>query len=163
MSHQAYISIGSNIEPEKNVRLAIKALRNHFGKLKVSPVYESEAVGFDGDNFYNLVVAILTDMSVGEVNQCLHDIEDRYGRDRKGPRFSPRSIDLDLLLYDDLVGAHDGVLLPREEIPHHAHVLCPLADLIPAVIHPLLNKNYQQLWQGFIVPAGFQKIDFPWN
>ena len=158
MSHRAYISIGSNIVPEHNVRLAVKALRDVFGELELSPVYESEAVGFEGANFYNLVVAFVTDMSVGEVNQCLHDIEDRYGRERNGPRFSSRIIDLDLLIYDDLVGEYDGVLLPREEIPHHAHVLCPLADLIPTAIHPLLNKSYQQLWQDFAPPAGFHKI-----
>jgi len=160
MSHRAYISIGSNIQPEKNVRLAVNVLRDIFGGLEISPVYESEAVGFDGDNFYNLVVAVATDMNVGEVNQCLHDIEDRYGRERNGHRFSSRSIDLDLLLYDDLCGEYDGVLLPREEIPHHAHVLCPLADLIPAEMHPGLNKTYLQLWREFLVPRGFQKIEF---
>lgn len=158
MLHRAYISIGSNIEPAKHVRLAVNALREVFGALDISPVYESEAVGFEGKNFYNLVVAISTQMSVGEVNRCLHDIEDRYGRKRSGPRFSSRSIDLDLLLYDDLAGEYDGVILPREEVPHHAHVLCPLADLIPGKKHPILNKTYQQLWQEFTVPNGFQKI-----
>ena len=163
MSHRAYISIGSNIEPAENVRLAVNVLQNVFGQMDVSPVYESEAVGFKGDNFYNLVVAVSTDMSVGEINQCLHDIEDQHGRERNGPRFSSRSIDLDLFLYDDLWGEYDGIQLPREEIPHHAHVLCPLADLIPSAIHPILNKSYQQLWQDFVVPAGFQQIDFPWK
>ena len=163
MTHRAYVSVGSNIQPAENVRHAVMALQNIFGELEISPVYESEAVGFEGDNFYNLVVAFATDMSVGEVNRCLHDIEDRYGRLREGPRFSSRSIDLDLLLYDELVGEHEGVLLPREEIPHHAHVLCPLADLIPSAVHPLLNKSYRQLWQDFVVPTGFQKIDFDWQ
>ena len=138
---------------------AVKALREVFGDLEISPVYESVAVGFEGDNFYNLVVAASTDMTVGKANQCLHDIEDRYGRQRNGPRFSSRSIDLDLLLYDDLCGEVDGVILPREEIPHHAHVLCPLADLIPRAVHPLLKQAYQQLWQNFTVPEGFQKIE----
>lgn len=159
MSHRIYISIGSNIEPAQNVRLAVQALRDIFGVLELSPVYESEAVGFAGDNFYNLVVAATTAMSVGEVNQALHDIEDRYGRVRNGPRFSSRSIDLDLLLYDDLCGEVDGVILPRAEVPHHAHVLCPLADLIPDAIHPRLKQSYQQLWQEFAVPAGFQQIE----
>ncbi|MFO7604205.1 MAG: 2-amino-4-hydroxy-6-hydroxymethyldihydropteridine diphosphokinase [Gammaproteobacteria bacterium] len=159
MLQRAYISIGSNIEPQRHIRLAVQALREVFGALDISPVYESEAVGFKGDNFYNLVVGLATDMSVGEVNSCLHAIEDRYGRERQGPRFSSRSIDLDLLLYNDLNGVYDGVLLPREEIPHHAHVLCPLADLIPAALHPVLNKSYQQLWQDFAAPSGFQKLD----
>ena len=159
MLHRIYISIGSNIEPAQNVQLAVKALREVFGDLDISPVYESVAVGFEGDNFYNLVVAATTDMGVGTVNQSLHDIEDRYGRVRNGPRFSSRSIDLDLLLYDELSGEYDGVLLPRGEIPHHAHVLCPLADLIPQAVHPLLKQTYQQLWQKFTMPAGFQKIE----
>lgn len=163
MSHQIYISIGSNIEPKKNVRQAVQALRDVFGELVISPVYESEAVGFDGDNFLNLVVAATTDMGVGDVNQMLHDIEDKYGRERSGPRFSSRRIDLDLLLYNDLYGEHEGVTLPREEIPHHAHVLCPLVDLIPEAMHPVLKQTYKQLWQEFLQPHGFQKIDFVWE
>ena len=95
-----YISIGSNIEAERHLRLAIAELRKHYEDLRLSSVYESEAVGFDGDNFLNMVVGLDTDEEVHTVVQTLREIEDRHGRIRSGPRFSARTLDLDLLLYD---------------------------------------------------------------
>lgn len=144
-----YISIGSNIDPARHVRLAVTALHEYFGELSISSVYESEAVGFEGDNFYNLVVGLDTDLAVNDVNRILHEIEDRYGRERSGPRFSARSIDLDLLLYDDLVMSEDKLILPREEILQNAFVLWPLAEIAPDVMHPLEKKSMSALWQGF--------------
>lgn len=147
--HRIYISIGSNIEPARHVRLAVTALHEYYGELMISSVYESEAVGFEGDNFYNLVVAYDTEQSVEEVNRILHEIEDRYGRERSGPRFSARSIDLDLLMYDDLVLQRDKLVLPREEILENAFVLWPLAEISPEVIHPLEQKSMSVLWAEF--------------
>ena len=146
---RVYISIGSNIEPARYVRLAVTALHEYFGRLEISSVYESEAVGFDGDNFYNLVVGLDTEQGVNEVNRLLHEIEDRYGRDRIGPRFSARTIDLDLLLYDDLVMSEGKLVLPREEILHNAFVLWPLAEIAPELQHPLEKKTMSALWQSF--------------
>ena len=147
--HQVYVSIGSNIEPARHIRLAIAALHEYYGKLDISSVYESEAVGFEGDNFLNLVVAYQTDQDVDKANQTLHEIEDRYGRERNGPRFSARSIDLDLLLYDDLVLQQDKLILPREEILQNAFVLWPLAEIAPDVIHPVEQVSMSQLWEQF--------------
>ena len=144
-----YISIGSNIDAEKNIRLAVNALKEHYGKLILSPVYESEAVGFDGDNFLNLVAGVNTDEDVHTVVNILRKIEDENGRDRSGPRFSPRTVDLDLLLYDDLILKEEGLELPRDEIIKNAFVLLPLEEIAPQLIHPISGNTMCDHWMSF--------------
>ena len=144
-----YISIGSNIEAEKNIRIAIHALQKHYGKLILSSVYESEAVGFDGNNFLNLVVGLNTDEDVHEVVATLRKIEDENGRDRSGPRFSPRVVDLDLLLYDELILKEDKLELPRDEITKNAFVLQPLDEIASQLIHPVTGKTMCDHWMSF--------------
>ena len=144
-----YISLGSNIERERNTRSGIKALRKRFGPLRLSSVYESEAVGFDGEAFYNMVIGCEVSEDVHRTNRALAEIEDAHGRDRRGPRFSSRTLDLDLLLYDDLVLDEKGLKLPREEILKNAFVLWPLAELAPDLVHPLAGKSYADLWAAF--------------
>lgn len=144
-----YISLGSNINRQHNTRAGIKALQQAFGALTLSSVYESDAVGFDGDTFYNMVIACKADMPVHEVNRVLRDIEDANGRDRSGPRFSSRTLDLDLLLYDDLVIDENGLKLPRGEILKNAFVLWPLAEIAPQLKHPETGINYAELWSAF--------------
>ncbi len=146
---RVYVSIGSNIERDKNIRGGVADLQAHFGALTLSAVYESESVGFDGDNFYNLVAAFETDEVVSKVAQTLHEIENAHGRTREGPRFSSRTLDIDMLLYDDLV-MHDGKLeLPRDEITKNAFVLWPLAEIAPDLKHPVLKKSFAELWAAF--------------
>ncbi len=144
-----YISLGSNIEREQNTRAGIKALRERFGELELSSVYESEAVGFEGDAFYNMVIACEVSEEVHSANRALAEIEDAHGRDRSGPRFSSRTLDLDLLLYDDLVLDEKGLKLPREEILKNAFVLWPLAEIAPGLVHPVVKKTYAELWASF--------------
>lgn len=146
---RVYISIGSNIEAEKNIRSAIHALKNKYDKLTLSPVYESESVGFDGDNFLNLVAAIRTEDPVEEVAAELRRIEDENGRLRDGPRFSSRTVDLDLLLYDDLILKNDQFDIPRDEINKNAFVLLPLTDIAPHLIHPQSGLTMCDLWTKF--------------
>lgn len=146
---RVYISIGSNIDAENNVRLAVHALQEHYGKLILSSVYESEAVGFKGDNFLNLVAGLNTDEDVHTVADTLRKIEDDNGRDRSGPRFSPRTVDLDLLLYDDLVVQEEGLQLPRDEITKNAFVLLPLEEIAPQLIHPLSGNTMCDHWLNF--------------
>jgi 2-amino-4-hydroxy-6-hydroxymethyldihydropteridine diphosphokinase len=144
-----YISLGSNIDRDRNTRAGVRALRQRFGELELSSVYESEAVGFDGDAFYNMVIACEVDEDVHSVNRALAEIEDAHGRDRSGPRFSSRTLDLDLLLYDDLVLDENGLRLPREEILKNAFVLWPLAEIAPQLVHPVSGRTYAELWQNF--------------
>ena len=144
-----YISLGSNIERDRNTREGIRALRERFGELELSSVYESEAVGFDGDAFYNMVIACEVSEEVLAANRVLAEIEDAHGRDRSGPRFSSRTLDLDLLLYDDRVLDEKGLKLPREEILKNAFVLWPLAEIAPGLVHPLAGKTYAELWADF--------------
>jgi len=144
-----YISLGSNIDREKNTRAGVDALREKFGELELSSVYESEAVGFNGAAFYNMVIACEAAEDVYHTNQALREIEDTHGRDRSGPRFSSRTLDLDLLLYNDLVFNEAGLKLPREEILHNAFVLWPLAEIAPTLKHPENGKSYAELWEAF--------------
>ena len=158
-----YLSLGSNIDRNRHLSAGLDALVQAFGDLKMSQVYESEAVGFDGDNFYNLVAAIDTEISVSELALKLRQIEDDNGRVRSGPKFSSRTLDIDILTYGDRTGVIDGVKLPRGEILKNAFVLLPLSELAPDTLHPLEGKTYQQLWEAY--PQASQKlwpVDFDW-
>ncbi|MFI2811828.1 MULTISPECIES: 2-amino-4-hydroxy-6-hydroxymethyldihydropteridine diphosphokinase [Microbulbifer] len=160
---QVYLSLGSNIDRGRHIRAGLDALAAEFGNLSVSRVFESEAVGFDGDNFYNLVVGLHTDLPVGQLALRLREIEDANGRVRSGPKFSARTLDIDILTYDDLAGEFDGVKLPRGEIVKNAFVLQPLAELAPAQRHPLTGQTFAEMWEDY--DKDKQKlwpVHFPW-
>lgn len=146
---RVFVAVGSNVDRAANVRAGVCALREAFGDLTVSPVYQSRAVGFEGEDFYNLVVAFDTDRGPREVAEVLHGIERRFGRARSAPRFSPRALDLDLLLYNDLVASDRGLVLPREDIGRYAFVLRPLAEIAGERRHPVSGKRFSELWAGF--------------
>lgn len=147
-----FISLGSNIDREYHVQHALKALAKTFNlafeKLSLSSLFESEAIGFSGNAFYNMVIGINTQCSVEQVALKLRDIEISYGRTLNAKKFSPRTLDLDLLLYDDLI-TDTPAQLPRDEIDKNAFVLWPLSEIAPDLIHPLLNKSYLALWQNY--------------
>lgn len=146
---RCWISIGSNQDREPSIRGAVLALRERFGDLILSRVYESEAVGFDGQPFYNLIAGIDTGLGVGDLNAGLREIEDAFGRVRGSDKFSPRTLDLDLLTYGDSVGTFDGCTLPRDEILRYAFVLRPLAEAAGDEVHPVDSRSYRELWAGF--------------
>lgn len=146
---RVYVSVGSNIDRARNVRACLAALRQHFGALIVSTIYETAAVGFDGDDFYNLVVGFDTGQDVHAVARTLRAIEGRHGRVREAGRFAARTLDLDLLLYDDLVLDEDGLRLPRGEITRYAFVLRPLAEIAGDRVHPTRGGTIGELWQAF--------------
>ncbi len=160
---QIYISIGSNVERERYVSVALDALEYWFGDIKISPVYESESVGFDGSPFLNLVVGITSDLSVGELSRRFKKLEADNGRRRDAPKFSARTLDLDILTYGCEVGRVDGVELPRSEIMQNAFVLWPLADIAPNELHPVCCKSYGQLWQEYNAGQKLWPINFVWR
>jgi 2-amino-4-hydroxy-6-hydroxymethyldihydropteridine diphosphokinase len=145
---RVYVSIGSNIDPERNVRGALAALESRFGPLLRSTIYESEPVGFEGSNFYNLVIGFDTDLDVDTVQSELADIEDGFGRQR-GSGDSSRTLDLDLLLFGDLVRRNGARELPRRDIENYAFVLRPLAELAPDTPHPGTGRTFRQMWKEF--------------
>lgn len=152
---EVFISVGSNVDPEFHAREAVRLLREKFGKLVISPVYETEAVGFDGDDFLNFVVKFSTDHDVKSLDAVLDDIEESCGRDQDSPRFAPRTLDLDLLLFDDVVMNSGDIRLPRREILKYAFVLAPLADIASGVRHPETGKTFADHWRQF--DAGDQR------
>lgn len=143
-----FISIGSNQDAARQIRFGVQRLDEMFSHLKLSTVYESEAVGFKGDNFLNLVARAETQMTIAQVEQVFKAIEKEAGRLINGEKFSDRALDIDLLLYDDVI-CEQPIRLPRGEILYHAFVLQPLAEIEPNRKHPIVQQSYQDLWQAF--------------
>lgn len=146
---KVFLGLGSNIERERHVHAGLDALADYFGELRISSVYESRAVGFDGNNFFNLVVGVDTDQPVQTLSDVLKRIEDDNGRLRQGPKFSPRTLDIDILTYGNFVGNGGGIELPRAEILKNAFVLQPLAEIAPDEQHPQLRQTYAALWRAY--------------
>ena len=146
---RVWLSLGSNLDRELSLRGAIGALRQLYGDLVISPVYESRAVGFAGEPFLNLVVGCQTAQSVADLRACLRAIEDAAGRVRGPDKFAPRTLDIDLLTYGDALGFIDGYELPRDEILGYAFVLKPLADVAGDEPHPATGRTYRELWRDF--------------
>jgi 2-amino-4-hydroxy-6-hydroxymethyldihydropteridine diphosphokinase len=144
---RVFVSIGSNVEPERHVGKAMDLMRACFGAVTLSPIYRNKAVGFEGDDFLNAVAGFETGLDVPELKTALDGIEVRCGRERGAARFAPRTLDLDLLLYGQKVD--EAARLPRKEILKYAFVLKPLADIAPAERHPLTGKTYGELWAEF--------------
>lgn len=144
---RAYLSLGSNLDAEAHLRAAIDALRARFGAVQLSPVYRTKAVGFDGNAFLNAAAVIETDLEPEALNQWLHALEDSHGRDRSGPRYGDRTLDIDIVLFDERTLQGPGHLrIPRPEL-QHAFVLKPLADIAPHVVVPGSGNTLAQLWQ----------------
>lgn len=146
---RVYVSIGSNVEREKNIRGALRALKQRYLNIALSSVYQSSAEGFHGDDFYNLVAAFVTDEPLEALRQTLAEIETAHGRLRNGPRFGARTLDLDILLYGNTIRHDDRFDIPRAEITQCAYVLRPLAELAPEATHPENGAPFADLWRSF--------------
>lgn len=145
---RVWLSLGSNIEPEKHLRAAIDALHAQFGDLLVSSVHRTEAIGFDGPAFLNMAIGLDTDWAPMDLDHWLHALEDSEGRRRDVERYSSRTLDIDIVLFGDLIVDGPGHLqVPRDELKH-AFVLAPLAEIAPHARHPHSGKSMAELWRA---------------
>jgi len=158
-----YISLGSNVNRQQYVNTGLIALEALFGELTLSSLFASKAVGFDGAEFYNMVIGASTELSIEQVAKALRDIEFANGRQMNAKKYSPRTLDLDLLLFDNLI-LDNPAQIPRVEITENAFVLWPLAEVAPQLKHPILNKSYQHLWQAYDkTKQQLTIVDFTWS
>jgi 2-amino-4-hydroxy-6-hydroxymethyldihydropteridine diphosphokinase len=146
---KAFLSIGSNIDPDRHIPAALKDLTDLFGPLELSSIYESESVGFEGPLFHNLVAALDSDLAAEAIAEHLREIEERHGRTRESQKFSSRTLDIDLILWGDAIFTRGRLQIPRPETLRYAFVLEPLAELAPNLKHPGTDKTYQTLWSEF--------------
>jgi len=144
-----FLGLGSNMDAESNLRLAVSELRAHFGELILSPVYRNRALGFDGDDFLNMVVGLETDSSPQDLLDCFETIHALAGRVRGPDRYSSRPLDIDLLLYGDLVDSEPPLRLPRRDVLAHNFVLRPLAEIAPDFVHPGTQRTIAEHWRSF--------------
>lgn len=128
------------MQPALNLRLAVNSLRSHFGKVVLSNVYQSEALGFEGDDFLNLVARIETDLSAREVFAVLEKIQEKSGRKRDCAKFASRPLDIDLLLYNRLVDENPPLRVPRSDVLEYSFVLVPLAEIAADYVHPVTGR-----------------------
>jgi 2-amino-4-hydroxy-6-hydroxymethyldihydropteridine diphosphokinase len=144
-----YVAAGSNVEPEKYLARALRELAAAYGPLTLSPAYRNQAVGFSGDDFINFVVGFRTEDDVGSVRQQLQKIEAHCDRPPDAPKWAPRTMDLDILLFGDLVSDEPGLKIPRPDLIKRPYMLRPIADIAPDVRHPISGKTMRELWESF--------------
>lgn len=158
---RVYLSLGSNLDPERHLRDALAALRARFGAVAVSPVYRSEAVGFAGAPFLNCAAAFDADLAHPALREWLCELEDASGRDRSLPRYADRTLDLDIALWCEGGGCRSD--LSREEF-ERAHVLAPLADLAPNVPEPFAGEALLARWRQLApgLPSLERLANAPW-
>lgn len=142
-----YLGLGSNVDADKHLRGAISALRRTYGELRLSPIYRNTALGFDGDDFLNLVVGLETEEPPTGILRRIDEIHTEAGRVRGPDRYRSRTLDIDLLLYDDLVDP--ALRIPRADILSYSFVLRPLAEIAPDAIHPETGRTYAEHWREF--------------
>jgi len=144
-----YVAAGSNVRPRTHLRRAVGLLRERWPGLEVSQAYANPAVGFQGDEFINLALRLPAAEPLSQILEALHAIEAECGRQRESPRWAPRSMDLDVLLYGDAIGEFPGAVLPRPDLARRAYMLKPLAELAPGLVHPTLGRTISELWDAF--------------
>jgi 2-amino-4-hydroxy-6-hydroxymethyldihydropteridine diphosphokinase len=150
---RVYAGLGSNVDKEENIPAGLNTLASHFSPLAISTVYENEPLGFNGENFYNLVVGFDTDLSALEVISIFKSIESSLGRQPASQNASSKTIshtlDIDLLLFGDLVRHNEQIDIPRQDIVQYPFVLCPLAELAGDLEHPETGLSIVDMWASF--------------
>lgn len=163
MNHVCHLGLGSNIDPDTNIRRGLDALARTFRLDAVSRVYEAEAIGFEGDAFLNLVAGISTTLNLETLCTRLRQIEYEFGRPEDCTKFSSRTLDIDVLTYDSLAGCFAGITLPRPETTINAFVLCPFADIAPDLVLPGQSLTVGQLWRSYDRPQRLAPVPFDWT
>lgn len=144
-----YIAMGSNVEPESNLTKAARQLAQEFPDVRFSSWYRNAAVGFAGQDFINGVAAFTTPLALAALIERLHAIEMLCDRPRDAPRWAPRTMDLDILLYGDTRCDQPGLKLPRPDLLKRAYMLGPLAELAPRLVHPQTGLTIGEHWRRF--------------
>ena len=160
-THYVYLGLGSNVEREIHIDMALSMLEEHIDPLRRSPIYESASIDPRQSPFYNLVVGGSTDLSLAELNAWIKDIELLHGRTSSTQRFIP--LDIDILLFDYLAGLHEGIELPRAEILDRAFVLYPLQQLAPHLKHPGLGISFAELWRQLQPGPQLSSVRYPFG
>ena len=150
-----FLSIGSNVEPRKNLALALVELARRFEVVAVSPAYRTAPVGdADQPDFWNLAAELATEETPQRVHRELRAIENALGRRRDPARpFGPRTVDLDLVLAGGLAGRFGDLELPSALVQREAFVAVPLADIAPEFPHPLLGTTMAELARAALATA----------
>ena len=143
---EVFVAAGSNVEPQHHLRRALALMREAWPGLRLSGAYANKAVGFEGDEFINLVAGFTTAEPLADVLGRLHAIEAACGRPREAPKWAPRTMDLDVLLYGDVVGEFPGAVLPRPDLLRRPYMLKPLAEIAPDLVHPVARRRIAELW-----------------
>ena len=144
-----YLGLGSNIDAEANLRNAVASLREQFGDTELSPVYRSPPLGFDGVDFLNLVVRFSTEKAPGDLLDYFETLHEQAGRVRSDDKYMSRPLDIDMLLYGDVVDPEPPLRVPRRDILEHSFVLRPLAELAPDLVHPVTGATMKAIWKDF--------------
>lgn len=157
------VAAGSNVDPVANLRRALDVLARRYPDLRCSRAYRNAAVGFEGEDFVNLVLGFETDDAVRVILERLHSAEEDCGRERHAPKWAPRAMDLDILLYGDRICDEPGLVLPRPDLVRRPYMLGPAAELAPDVVHPTLGLTLGELWRNFDQAAhALRPIDIGW-
>ena len=146
---EVFLSLGSNIDPEENLKYACRELKKAFGNIQISSVYKNKPIGFEGNDFLNIVVKVKSTFNPNEMLDLLRSLEIATGRDIGTGAFDSRTLDIDMVLYGDLVHPEKPFKIPRNDIELYSFVLCPLAEIDPDGIHPVTGKTFKDLWESF--------------
>jgi 2-amino-4-hydroxy-6-hydroxymethyldihydropteridine diphosphokinase len=145
----AWVSGGSNLDAEKNLLIAARELKARHPGARFSRCYRNAPVGFDGPDFINFVAELPCQEGPESLRADLQRIERLCGRPADAPRWAPRAMDLDILMYGTAVLDVPGLVLPRPDLVRWAFMLGPLAELEPGLVHPVLGRTMGALWAQF--------------
>jgi len=156
MANQIYLDLGSNIEPEHNLPAAIKLLAKLSTLIAVSSVWETKPLGMPNQpNFLNAGVLVETNLGAAQFKRTvIHNIEQALGRTRSKNKNAPRTIDIDIILFNSEIFELDGRQIPNKELVERSFVAASLAEISPDYVHPETGQTLQEIAHSFNLVAG---------